>query len=111
MVGDDHLETAGLRLGDLLHSGDPTVDGEHEPAALACQPFECRAIDAVALVEAARQVPVDLGAVLSAILWNFFFLPPRFTFIITKLEDILMFFLYFVTAAGALIGCMLSVRA
>jgi two-component system, OmpR family, sensor histidine kinase KdpD len=40
------------------------------------------------------------SAALSALLWDFFFLPPRFTFRITKLEDILMFFLYFVTAAA-----------
>ncbi len=46
------------------------------------------------------RVAVLVAAVLSAVLWNFFFLPPRFTFVITKLEDILMFFLYFVTAAA-----------
>jgi two-component system sensor histidine kinase KdpD len=43
---------------------------------------------------------VLIGAGLSAVLWDFFFLPPRFTFLITKLEDILMFFLYFLTAAA-----------
>jgi two-component system, OmpR family, sensor histidine kinase KdpD len=56
------------------------------------------------------RVAVLLGAVLSAILWDFFFLPPRFTFVITKLEDILMFFLYFVTAA-ALASLMSRLRA
>jgi two-component system, OmpR family, sensor histidine kinase KdpD len=50
------------------------------------------------------------AAAVSAVLWNFFFLPPRFTFLITKLEDILMFFLYFVTAA-ALAYLMSRLRA
>ena len=43
---------------------------------------------------------VLIAAALSAILWDYFFLPPRFTFLITKLEDVLMFFLYFLTAAA-----------
>jgi two-component system sensor histidine kinase KdpD len=43
---------------------------------------------------------VLIGAGLSAVLWDFFFLPPRFTFLITKLEDVLMFVLYFLTAAA-----------
>jgi two-component system sensor histidine kinase KdpD len=47
-----------------------------------------------------NRLAVLVGAALSAILWDYFFLPPRFTFLITKLEDVLMFFLYFVTAAA-----------
>ena len=54
-----------LRLGDLLDRGDAAVDGEHEPAALVGEPLERDADDAVALVEAARQVPVDVGAELA----------------------------------------------
>ena len=73
----------------------------------------------IALAFFSNRLAVIVGAVLSAILWNFFFLPPRFTFIITKLEDILMFFLYFVTAAALAFlmsrlrrnQAMLSVRA
>lgn len=42
--------------------------------------------------------PVLIAAVLSAIIWNFFFIPPLFTFHISDTEDILMFFLYFVIA-------------
>ena len=57
-----------------------------------------------------NRVAVLISAVLSALLWDFFFLPPRFTFVITKLEDILMFFLYFVTAA-ALAFLMSRLRA
>ena len=51
-----------------------------------------------------------ISAVLSALLWDYFFIPPRFTFSITKLEDVLMFFLYFVTAA-ALAFLMSRLRA
>ena len=47
-----------------------------------------------------NRIAVLIAAGLSALLWDFFFLPPRFTFLITKLEDVLMFFLYFVTAAA-----------
>ncbi|MEW5797828.1 MAG: sensor histidine kinase KdpD [Bacteroidota bacterium] len=43
--------------------------------------------------------PVLLAAGLSAMLWNFFFIPPRFTFIIGLPQDILMFTMYFAIAA------------
>ncbi|HUJ75430.1 MAG TPA: DUF4118 domain-containing protein, partial [bacterium] len=56
------------------------------------------------------RLAVIVGAVLSAILWDFLFLPPLYTFVITKLEDVLMFFLYFVTAA-ALAFLMSRLRA
>ena len=62
VVGDDHLEPARARLRNLGNGRDPTVDREHKPAALVCEAAERGARDAVALVEAARQVPVDLGA-------------------------------------------------
>lgn len=42
--------------------------------------------------------PVLLAGALSALAWNFFFLPPRFTFVISKLEDAILFGLYFVVA-------------
>ncbi len=42
--------------------------------------------------------PVLLAAGLSAIAWNFFFIPPRFTLYISKLEDAFMFGLYFIIA-------------
>jgi two-component system sensor histidine kinase KdpD len=42
--------------------------------------------------------PVFLAATLSALLWNFFFLPPRHTFLITSIQDALMFGMYFVVA-------------
>ena len=42
--------------------------------------------------------PVFLAGTLSALAWNFFFLPPRYTFIIGSVEDALLFGLYFVVA-------------
>ena len=35
---------------------------------------------------------------LSAVLWDFFFLPPRYTFYISTFEDAMMFGTYFVVA-------------
>lgn len=41
---------------------------------------------------------VLFGAFLSAILWNFLFIPPKFTLYIEELEDFLMFVMYFIIA-------------
>ncbi len=48
--------------------------------------------------------PVLLGATLSSLSWNFLFIPPILTFRIARLEDALMFGMYFViaTVMGAL---------
>ncbi len=43
-------------------------------------------------------LPVLLAAVLSALIWNFFFIQPLYTFHIHNAEDLLMFFLYFIIA-------------
>jgi two-component system sensor histidine kinase KdpD len=43
--------------------------------------------------------PVMLSALLSAIIWNFFFIPPILTFHIGTPEDGLMFLMYFVIAS------------
>lgn len=42
--------------------------------------------------------PVFLAGALSALTWNFFFLPPPLTFYIARAEDALLFGLYFVVA-------------
>jgi two-component system sensor histidine kinase KdpD len=42
---------------------------------------------------------VGIAAVISAVLWNYMFIPPRYTFAISKGEDWLMVLLYLVTAA------------
>ena len=43
--------------------------------------------------------PVMLSALLSALIWNFFFIPPILTFYIGTPEDALMFLMYFVIAS------------
>ena len=42
--------------------------------------------------------PVLVAGVLSALTWNFLFIPPRFTFAISKVEDATLFGTYFVVA-------------
>lgn len=44
-------------------------------------------------------LPVVLSALFSALIWNFFFIPPTFTFHIGTPEDALMFLMYFVIAS------------
>lgn len=51
--------------------------------------------------------PVLVSAILSAGIWNFFFIPPTFTFAIQSTEDTLMFLMYFVIA---LINTVLSIQ-
>ena len=43
-------------------------------------------------------VPVIVSAVVSAMIWNFFFIPPRYTFHISSTDDIFLFVMYFVIA-------------
>jgi two-component system sensor histidine kinase KdpD len=43
-------------------------------------------------------LPVVVAALLSALIWNFFFIPPRFTFRIDSAEDGFLFLMYFVIA-------------
>ena len=43
-------------------------------------------------------LPVLVAAVLSAFIWNFFFIPPRFTFHVSANEDMILFVMYFVIA-------------
>lgn len=45
--------------------------------------------------------PLILAGVLSALLWNFLFIPPIFTFYIGKFEDAMMFVTYFAVATVA----------
>ncbi|MGZ3742510.1 MAG: ATP-binding protein [Pseudobdellovibrionaceae bacterium] len=42
--------------------------------------------------------PVLFSAALSSLLWNFFFIPPKFTFAISSSEDILLCLSYFIVA-------------
>lgn len=43
-------------------------------------------------------IPVLVSSILSAVIWNFFFIPPLYTFRISNAEDALMFSLYFIIA-------------
>jgi two-component system, OmpR family, sensor histidine kinase KdpD len=43
--------------------------------------------------------PVILAAALSVLTWDYFFIPPRFTFVIATKQDLLMVLTYFVIAA------------
>lgn len=43
-------------------------------------------------------VPVLIAATLSALIWNFFFIQPIYTFHISNSEDMLMFLMYFLVA-------------
>lgn len=43
-------------------------------------------------------IPVLVASLLSALIWNFFFIPPLFTFHIETPEDILLFAMYFIIA-------------
>jgi two-component system sensor histidine kinase KdpD len=52
-------------------------------------------------------LPVLIAASLSALIWNFFFIAPKFTFHIGTAEDKLLFFMYFVIA---LINAVLTNR-
>lgn len=43
-------------------------------------------------------IPVLLAAVMSALIWNFFFIEPRYTFHIGSLDDGVLFSMYFIVA-------------
>ncbi len=45
--------------------------------------------------------PIVFSAALSAVLWNFLFIPPRFTFSIREPEDVMMILAYFAVASVA----------
>lgn len=51
--------------------------------------------------------PVLLAAAVSALLWDFLFIPPKFTFSIGRFEDFLMFGMYFIFA---IVTSVLTIR-
>ncbi len=51
--------------------------------------------------------PVLLSAILSAVLWDFFFIPQKFTLAISSAEDLLMFMMYFIIA---LVHAVLTIK-
>ncbi len=42
--------------------------------------------------------PLFAASAMSALIWNYFFIPPKFTFYIHNIEDILMFLMYFIVS-------------
>src|SRR5919204_3062637 len=61
VIRHDDLEPQGPRRSDLLDRGDPTVDGDDEPASLFGETREGLARYPVSLVEAAREMPRNVG--------------------------------------------------
>ncbi|MBD0288440.1 MAG: DUF4118 domain-containing protein [Flavisolibacter sp.] len=54
---------------------------------------------AVSLIAVSFDIlPVLIAAVLSALIWNFFFIPPRLTFHVHSTDDLVLFIMYFVIA-------------
>lgn len=43
--------------------------------------------------------PIFLAAIMSALIWNYYFIPPYYTLRIDKIEDAMMFSMYFVIAS------------
>ena len=43
-------------------------------------------------------LPVLAAAILSALIWDFFFIPPHFTFQVSSAEDVILLLMYFVIA-------------
>ena len=76
--------------------------------ALACYPispyFGYQTVSIILLLTVALMPlkfgtgPVLLAAALSALTWNYYFIPPQFTFLIGLPQDVLMFITYFVIA-------------
>ena len=62
VVGDDDVEPARPRERHLLDGGDRAVDRHQQPRAARGEPLDRRRRQAVAVVHAARQEPVDVGA-------------------------------------------------
>ena len=60
MIGDDDLEPELAGAPNFLDRRDAAVDGDDEATAVLGQALERLPADAVALVEAARQMPVRI---------------------------------------------------
>ena len=62
VVGDHDVEPGGARGGDLVDGRDRAVDGDQQAGAASGEPLDRREREPVAVVDPARQVPVDVGA-------------------------------------------------
>jgi len=83
---------AGAVLGaGLINAALMTVAGPRVPGLLFL-------LTVTLLALFVGRGPVLLAGALSALAWDFFFLPPRFTFVISQAEDALLFVTYFIVA-------------
>jgi len=89
---NQYLLAAGVVLGTgLLNLGFLALTGPRVPGLVFL-------LAVVLLALFVGRGPVLLAGALSALAWNFFFLPPRFTIIIKQVEDVILFFAYFIIA-------------
>jgi two-component system sensor histidine kinase KdpD len=89
---NQYLLAAGVVLGTgLLNLGLTTVTGPRVPGLVFL-------VAVVLLALFVGRGPVLLAGALSALAWNFFFLPPRFTLIVGNVEDAILFGTYFIVA-------------
>lgn len=61
----------------------------------------------LAVASVSSRGPIFLTAIFSALIWDYFFIPPQFTFVIRSWEDIMMVLSFFVVA---LVGGLLTSR-
>jgi two-component system sensor histidine kinase KdpD len=89
---NQYLAAAGVVLGTgLLNLALMMVTGPRVPGLVFL-------VAVVVLALFVGRGPVLLAGALSALVWNFFFLPPRFTLIISNVEDAILFGAYFIVA-------------
>jgi hypothetical protein len=62
MVADEHVHPGGTRGGDLVDGRDRAVGGDQQARAAGGQALDGRGRQAVAVLRAAGQKPVDVGA-------------------------------------------------
>jgi hypothetical protein len=62
VVGHHDVESGRARRGDLLHRRDRAVHGDEQLRPARGKPLDGRHREAIAVVDPARQVPVDVGA-------------------------------------------------
>ncbi|MGE3313177.1 MAG: DUF4118 domain-containing protein, partial [Limisphaerales bacterium] len=88
----DYLRALGIDLGvGLINLALAAVSGPRVPGLVFL-------LTVVLLALFLGRGPVFLAGAISALAWNFFFLPPRFTFTIREAEDAVLFGTYFVVA-------------
>lgn len=109
--GEDHPHTGPVRWLPEIHSGFPQFAAATivvALVALVCYPLSAlvgyQTISLIFLLTIALLPlrlgagPVLLAAALSALIWDYFFIPPHFTLSVNLAQDILMLFTYFAIA-------------